>query len=272
MARPEKRGIDYFPLDVLYYRDEKMQFITALFDLEGESVVKRIWCRIYEENGYYMKWDEDIAILFTAHLQSRSCGLEKVKQVVSEALKRGLFDKTLFEQYGVLTSRRVQHQYLAATKERKRVEMIREYVLLKNEELNSNVVFITINPGKNQINPSDNPESLSNNTKRKEKEKETKEKKKATDVCQYYREHMGSVTPKIVEEISMYEGLLEPALVCEAIDQAAIHHAKWPYAKAILERCRRNNIRTAAAFYADNHKPQKQEKTAEELLKERGYI
>lgn len=263
MARPEKRGIDYFPLDVLYYRDEKMQFITALFDLEGEAVVKRIWCRIYEEYGYYMKWDEDIAILFTANLQSRSCGPDKVKQIVDEALKRGIFDKTLFKKYRILTSRRIQQQYLAATRERKKVEIVGDYFLLGNEMLNPNVAFIEVNPPIYSVNPPDN-------TQRKGKKR--KENESTENSCRHYQNCIGAVNPKIAEEILMYEGIMEPELVCEAINQAARHNAKWAYARAILERCRDNNIRTLADFKTGKIRAVKKEKTAEELLRERGYI
>lgn len=263
MARPEKRGIDYFPLDVLYYRDEKMQFITALFDLEGEAIVKRIWCRIYEEYGYYMKWNEDIAILFAASLQSRNCGPDKVKQLVEEALKRGLFNKNLFEKYGILTSRRIQQQYLAATRERKRVEFIGDYSLLEQGLLNSNVTVIEVNPSINSVSPTDHAQR---------KGKQRKENKSTGNTCRYYQNCIGTVNPKIAEEIMMYENLMEPELVCEAISQAARQNAKWAYARAILERCRDNHILTLADFKAGKRGSGSKAKSAEELLRERGYI
>ena len=270
MARPEKQGIDYFPLDVLYYRDEKIRFITALFDLEGEAVINRLWCRIYEEYGYYMQWNDDIAILFTADLQSRSCNLDKVKQIVDEAVRRDLFSKDMLENYGILTSKRIQQQYFDVTARRRTIEIVEEYLLLDKKELNSNIVSNRVNVDNNSVNVDINSKNVNNGTQ--SKVKESKVKNSTADACRHYQNCIGMVNGKIAEEIMMYEGIMEPELVCEAINQAARQNAKWAYARAILERCKDNNILTLADFKASERKPAKKEKTAEELLRERGYI
>lgn len=169
MARPQKRGIEYFSLDCDYAGDEKMEFITALFDLDGEAVIIKIWCQIYKEHGYYMHWDNDKAILFTRRLSSRCCNLEKVKTVVDEAITRGIFDGAKYKEYGILTSKRIQRQYLSATKERTEIELIEEYMLLEKEELNSNVTLKTISPPRNPVNPPKNSKKPPDNTQSKVK-------------------------------------------------------------------------------------------------------
>lgn len=169
MARPQKRGIEYFSLDCDYAGDEKMEFITALFDLDGEAVIIKIWCQIYKEHGYYMHWDNDKAIIFTKKLASRCCSLDKVKSVVDEAITRGIFDKAKYKEYGILTSKRIQKQYLSATKERTEIELIEEYLLLEKEELNSNVTLKTISPPNNPVNPPENSKKPPDNTQSKVK-------------------------------------------------------------------------------------------------------
>ena len=104
------------------------------------------------------------------------------------------------------------------------------------------------------------------------KDKTYQENRGAVDACRYYQHCIGMVNGKIAEEITMYEGILEPKLVCEAIDQAARRNAKWQYARAILERCKNDGILTLADYKASATETRKREKTAEELLKERGYI
>ena len=117
---------------------------------------------------------------------------------------------------------------------------------------------------------------LATTNREDEEEKKYKEDKEAVNACRHYQNYIGMVNGKIAEEIMMWEGLVEPELVCEAINQAARQNARWQYARAILERCKDNNILTLADYLADRKsrqpKAEKREKTAEELLRERGYI
>lgn len=119
MARPQKTGLSYFPVDVDIFEDEKLQFISAKFGLKGEAIVFRLLSKIYR-NGYYIEFDEDVQLLF-----SKSCGLERndnaTRNVVSELIKRNFFDKTMFEQFQVLTSKGIQKRYVKICNDSKRV-------------------------------------------------------------------------------------------------------------------------------------------------------
>lgn len=119
MARPTKTGLSYFPVDVDIFEDEKLQFISAKYGLKGEAIVFRLLSKIYR-NGYYIVFDEDVQLLF-----SKAIGLERndnaTRNVVSELLKRNFFDKTLFEQFQVLTSKGIQKRYLRICNDSKRV-------------------------------------------------------------------------------------------------------------------------------------------------------
>ena len=65
MARPKKLGLEYFPLDVNFYRDIK---IRKLMRTNGGGVSITIYilllCHIYE-TGYYMPWDEDLPFVLS---------------------------------------------------------------------------------------------------------------------------------------------------------------------------------------------------------------
>ena len=58
MARPIKTGTDYFPLDVEL--DIKMDFVESRYGNDGFSTIIKLWQKIYAENGYYCKWDNDL--------------------------------------------------------------------------------------------------------------------------------------------------------------------------------------------------------------------
>ena len=107
-----KKGLDFFPLDVDFFDDEKVQFVSARFGIKGEVCAIRLLTRIYR-NGYFIKWDEDSAYLF-----SKVAGKEfspcLANEIVHELVKRGFFNKSLFDSFGILTSRSIQDRYLKA--------------------------------------------------------------------------------------------------------------------------------------------------------------
>lgn len=110
--------------------------------------------------------------------------------------------------------------------------------------------------------------------------KKYEEDKEAVNACRHYQTSIGPCNGVIASEIMKWEEIVDPELVCEAINQAAMNNARWSYAKAILERCRDNNILTVADYNADNRLRRssngkvaiKQEKSGKELLEERGLL
>ena len=174
MARTNKTGIDYFPFDVDFYQDEKVQFVSARFGLKGEAIVTRLLCKIYR-NGYYTEWNDDTALLFAKGVGD-GCRDSCVKDVVHELLKRGFFDKGIFERFSVLTGRGIQKRYFEATKRYKKVEAIHEFLLVDVSKM--------INVSINKINVYINSENVDINPQReieKEIEKEIEREKTSRD-------------------------------------------------------------------------------------------
>ena len=181
MARTNKTGIDYFPFDVDFFQDEKIQFVSARFGLKGEVIAIRLLCKIYR-NGYYTEWNDDTALLFAKSVGD-GCQDSFVKDVVCELLKRGFFERSIFERFSILTSRGIQNRYFEATKRYKKVEVIGEFLLLDVSKID-NVSINSINVNINSINDDINPEK-----KRKEKEIEKeieKEKISFEEVWELY--------------------------------------------------------------------------------------
>jgi len=110
-----KSGIDYFPLDVTL--NAKFELIEAEFGLTGFGVVVHLLQEIYGKAGYYIEWTEEVALLF-----ARRCGLggSVVSEIIEASIRRGMFDKEIYDKYHVLTSRGIQKRYFEAVSRRKR--------------------------------------------------------------------------------------------------------------------------------------------------------
>lgn len=166
MARKTKQGLDYFPLDVDFFDDDKIELISSEFGPKGESITLRLLCKIYR-NGYYYQWGKDESLLFAKRVGNSVTGA-LVDEVVQGLIKRSFFDKGVFDSFNILTSAGIQTRYIDAKERAKEVVFLKEYALIDNKALNkwNNVLIKSINEG---INP-----------QRKEKEireEEIKEKK-----------------------------------------------------------------------------------------------
>ena len=109
MARPQKAGLLYFPLDVDVFEDPKVEKITSLFGPVGDGILMRLLCRIYRE-GYCTAFDEDVARTIARKVGDREL-YTTVVGVVDKLIQVGFFDEGMYRQYGILTSRGIQKRY-----------------------------------------------------------------------------------------------------------------------------------------------------------------
>ena len=138
MARPTKRGLEYFPLDVDMEADSAVAFVEAKHGLEGYAVFVRLLQRIYRD-GYYLAWDDRELYIFA---RSVAVPVDRVAAVVDDCLSERLFDLELFKKYGVLTSRGIQSRYVSATGRRAGVEMQEELLLLDKKTITSSHITV----------------------------------------------------------------------------------------------------------------------------------
>ena len=142
-----KNGIEYFPLEV--YLDEKFELIEAEFGLTGFGVVVKLLQKIYGGQGYYIEWTNEVALLFAKRI---GLGGSAVSEIVTAAIRRGIFDKTLYEKYGILTSSGIQKRYFEIVSRRKNVEVKKEYLLFCDDKFFKNVNILTENVNINAKN------------------------------------------------------------------------------------------------------------------------
>lgn len=161
MARPTKKGLDYFPLDVDFLSDLKVRRIIKACGKEAVHILVALLANIYRDEGYYVLWDDDLAFLVADEVGTKE---GTVEELVRKAVQVKFFDKDIFDKYSVLTSKGIQNRYILATKERKKVELEFRY-LLTNEVNRSN---ISINGRNNSVNQGNNQQSKVKESKVKE--------------------------------------------------------------------------------------------------------
>jgi len=133
MARKAEAGIDYFPMNTDIILNPKIKLVVAEFGSKTTwPVLLSLYCKIYREKGYWIDWyDEDSKLLFAQD----ECKIELsvVNELVNGCIRRSLFDKRVFDLFGVLTSDRIQENYFVAKSRNKEAIFIQEFAV-KNEE------------------------------------------------------------------------------------------------------------------------------------------
>lgn len=163
MARQIKAGLDYFSHDVDIMQDKKVRLIKAKHGLIGYAIYLRLLEELYRDNGYYLKIDEDFNILF--------CGDNNIEfdvyiNILNDCINKNLFYEKMYKKHNILTSERIQRNYVSGTERRKEVNFVKEYLLINPLETYSDKVNVNIN----KLNVDINSLNVDIGTQRKVKE------------------------------------------------------------------------------------------------------
>lgn len=186
MARPNKQGLDYFPLDVNLLTNLKVRRLISAQGINSIAVIIELLCRIYQGKGYYIERSNDLAFLISDALRS---GISEgaVEEIIKKAIELGFFDANMLDDFGILTSESIQKTFFEATKKRKGVQYDGRFLLISINGYN-NLVNVDIN----SINVSHNEQSKEKKSKvNKIKENKTKE---VNRVISYFMNHFGDLT------------------------------------------------------------------------------
>lgn len=140
MARPKKKGLEYFPLDVGAGVDDEIELLEAKFGLEGFAIFIKLLQMIYK-NGYYINWTEKEQLMFKKRVNLEE---SRVNEVIDTCLQWHLFSRRVFEQHRVLTSHGIQQRFLLAIGRRKDVDIEKAYLLLTKKEIAESKVKINL--------------------------------------------------------------------------------------------------------------------------------
>ena len=214
-GRSFKDGLDYFSMDV--HLDDKFQLIEAEFGLKGFAVVVKLFQKIYGGLGYYCEWNDEVSLLFRSKL---GLGGNDVSEIVSAAVRRGLFDERLLKTYRILTSSGIQKRYLEATERRKCVQVIEEYLLLDISNLPPNVCIKSINVNINSENACSNSQSKLKETKGKETTQSGGSRPDFNTIEAYAAANLQHLSPANMEELVSFTDQLPDELIRHAVDEA----------------------------------------------------
>ena len=161
MARPLKKGLDYFPTDVSIFRDRK---IRGLIRKAGPGAVEiYIWtlCEIYGTEGDHAEFSDDFVFDCANDFGIQE---DRVREVLEIATEIGLFDSEAMAD-GVLTSESVKNRFNFATQDREKDRERKKTA--KTDFQPEKGVFHPENPVFHPENPVFRPESA----QRKEKKR-----------------------------------------------------------------------------------------------------
>lgn len=158
MARPNAVGISYFPLDTSFLRDIKIRRVLKACGAGSIAVIVALLSSIYEEEGYYIKLNEDLPFVI-----ADTVGVTEgsTKEIINKLIQVAFFDKKLCNKFKILTSKGIQERYLKACERRKEVKIIKDYSLINFNEY-TNIVYVGtngVNVYNNQVNDSNNEQS-----------------------------------------------------------------------------------------------------------------
>lgn len=261
MARPIKKGLDYFPTDVDIFSDTKLKIVRAHFGSDGIVLYFYLLCAIYK-NGFYIVCDDDFRYVISADLGMTG---EKIGQMLSFFLKRSLFDDTLFKADKILTSKGIQRRYQEAIKQRalkNPVQVESRFWILEKNETQS---FIKVRPdenySENNYSFSENNDSFSLNNPHKVKEskvnkskvKESSVEPTETETETTYGHHI-KLKPSEYSELCGKYGQKTISDYIERIDHYLEESGKKPYKnhyKTIIKWLETDNVKPSQSASYD---------------------
>lgn len=158
MARPTKKGIDYFSFDVDL--DSKWDLLEAEYGLEGFALAVKIYQKIYK-HCYYWTVTKDELLLMSKRV---NVNINLINDIINRLIDREFFNSKIYKKYSILTSSGIQKRYREATKVRTSVTMHKELMLIETP----------VNVKLTSIKDVNNPQS---------KVKEIESKNKVKDLC-----------------------------------------------------------------------------------------
>lgn len=142
MARPIKKGIDYFSFDVDFFEDTRIKKLRSRFKTIGLITYIFILTKIYKEHGYYILIDDEQVFDISDSMRE---DIELIKEIIDYIISINLlFKKEISQNIYFLTSERVQKTYQASVRLRgkKSPVKVKEQIWILPEEETENYIEI----------------------------------------------------------------------------------------------------------------------------------
>jgi hypothetical protein len=122
-GRPQKQGIDWFPVDVQF--DLKIESLIGETGPYTTGVLLSLWQMIYQNEGYYIEFTPMLP-----GLVGRRTGIpvDEINKIIGVAVEFGIFNKEKFDDFKVLTSKAIQKRYFYAARRKKNININQKYI------------------------------------------------------------------------------------------------------------------------------------------------
>lgn len=197
MGRQLKQGLDYLTLDVDFFESVKVRKIKKDCGNQSIPILIALLCNIFREEGYYVKYDNDLAFLIAEQFGVSEGAVE---DTVRKAVSVEFFDSHMFQKYGILTSHGIQQRYFDAVArlKRKSVKVTGDF-LCKNISPGINTDFLR-DKSNNLWNKSDKVEVEVEVEEEVEEEVEDKASSPKTEITKAF----SSFSPGLVKSIKKW--------------------------------------------------------------------
>lgn len=261
MARPIKKGLDYYSLDSDFLRDMKVRKVMRAQGAAAIAVLIDLLGNIYGDEGYYMLWDEDARFLVADDVGIKE---SLVQAIVDKAVKVGLFDSALYAGQQILTSHGIQKRYKQAAVQKKDSTIRPDLDLLQDELRDDNGVSKPVNlmetlvskpdGTQSKVKESKEDKSKANQTTRDLNElllyihdayangnvPELNDQERALwngyeqPALEYYADNIGPLTFSVQTNVDRWFRKLDKDCVAKALQIAAGAGKEWSYAAGVL--------------------------------------
>ena len=151
MAGKAKRKLDYAGWSTdIFDNDTKIYKLLDAQGWIGFGIYFFLCQKAFGSDGYFYKWGFDDCAS-TARKMGGGVGSGTVKETVDYCLHIGLFNKRLFDEWGVLTSKGIQRSYWAVAKSRRDKAVAKELWILEESECEG-VIFVPLNTDLSETN------------------------------------------------------------------------------------------------------------------------
>ena len=113
MARPIKKGLDYFPVDTDIFENIQIRKLKNQYKSFGFLVYFAILCDIYKKEGYFLRISEDYLYDLSDRMGETE---EEVQKIIDYCLQINLFDRQKYDLFHILTSKSIQERYILVVK------------------------------------------------------------------------------------------------------------------------------------------------------------
>jgi hypothetical protein len=119
-------GLAYYVTKTNGFSDPAIKLLTRQHP-RGWELYSRIIESIFGIKGYYIHWNrkEQKEIALTMGLTT----LNQVAEIIETCLEESLFDRGIYNKFGILTSKAIQESFITASASKKHIKIVKDWAL-----------------------------------------------------------------------------------------------------------------------------------------------